>query len=110
MLISHAQPNPTRVSRALLRRLHLRGAAMWSIQLCAIPVSGILAFLLRFDLALPGNQWTNLVYAVPVWMVVKTAVFWLMRVHLTSWRHFSIADVTRISVANLAASGVSVIA
>jgi FlaA1/EpsC-like NDP-sugar epimerase len=83
---------------------------MWSIQLCAIPVSGILAFLLRFDLALPGDQWVNLAYAVPVWMVVKTVVFWLMRVHLTSWRHFSIADVTRISMANLAASSVSVIA
>jgi len=109
MLIGYAQPNTTRVSRALLQRLHLRAVAMWSIQLCAIPISGILAFLLRFDLTLPGNQWTNLVCAVPVWMVVKTVVFCLMRVHLTSWRHFSIADVTRISMANLAASGVSVI-
>ena len=45
---------------------------VWAVQLVIFALSGIGAFLLRFDLTLPSDEMAHLAYALPVWILVKS--------------------------------------
>ena len=90
-----------------LRRLenaHRRIA--WAVQVGALVCSGVGAFLLRFDFRIPPSEVSHLLYALPVWVTVKAALFRLLGLDHGWWRFVSAADVVRLGAVNVLASGV----
>ena len=77
---------------------------IWAVQIGIFVVSGITAFLLRFDLSFPPEQVAHLVYALLVWTVVKTIVFRIARLDRGWWRFVSLNDLPRLAMANLLGS------
>ncbi len=69
--------------------------------------SGIAAFLLRFDLSLPSSYARHLVYALSVWILVKSLVFYFANLGRRGWRYVSVSDVSRLLFANVLGSTLS---
>jgi FlaA1/EpsC-like NDP-sugar epimerase len=69
----------------------------------------VVAFLLRFDLSLPSAYRIYLAYALPIWILVKIAVFHVAKLDRGLWRYLSVGDLSRIAYGNLTASVVSCI-
>jgi FlaA1/EpsC-like NDP-sugar epimerase len=91
-----------------LRRMHR--IIVWAVQLGVFAFSGVAAFLLRFDFGLPAAYLRHLVFAVPIWIVVKAIVFRVANLDRGWWRYVSVSDLLRIVVGNLVGSALSVIA
>jgi len=87
----------------------MRRALVWAAQIGIFALSGVAAFLLRFDLSLPPAYLRHLAYALPIWILVKTAVFRGAKLDRGLWRYVSVADLMRIALGNLTASIVSCI-
>src|ERR1022692_1885634 len=83
--------------------------AVWMAQIGIFALSGVLAFLLRFDLRMPPAYLGHLAYALPIWIVVKIVVFRVANLDRGWWRYVSIADLRRIVVGNFAGSALSCI-
>lgn len=79
----------------------------WALQIGVFTFSAVAAFLLRFDLAIPSSFIRYLAYALPIWIMVKVAIFRLAKLDRGLWRYVSVIDVARLTVANLAASVLS---
>jgi FlaA1/EpsC-like NDP-sugar epimerase len=77
---------------------------VWAAQGCIFALSGLTAFLLRFDLAPPQTCLRYFVYALPVWIVVKSVIFQASNLNRWGLRYVAIADVYRIVIANCAGS------
>ncbi len=71
--------------------------------------SGITAFWLRFDCYIPPKRWHDVVFALPVWVVLKLATSLLFRLDRISWRYASLAEVRRIAGASVSACSGGVI-
>src|SRR3954447_26556619 len=84
-----------------------RRILIWATQLAVFAVSGLLAFLLRFDLRLPSECLPYLTFAVEVWIVAKTVVFRAMKLDRGLWEHVHIADMVRLALGNVIASSLS---
>jgi FlaA1/EpsC-like NDP-sugar epimerase len=84
-----------------------RRLAILAAEILMFSVSGVGAFLLRFDLSIPHGQVTNLLYALPVWIVAKAFLFRLHGLDRGWWRYVAMADVARIGVVNLLGSAAS---
>ena len=91
-----------------LARIHR--AVVWVSQIGIFALSGVLAFLLRFDLRMPPAYLGHLAYALPIWIVVKSVVFRVANLDRGWWRYVSVADLLRIMVGNFAGSVLSCIA
>ena len=52
----------------------MRQALVWPAQIGLFGFSGVVAFLLRFDLSLPSAYRIYLADALPIWILVKIAV------------------------------------
>jgi len=85
----------------------MRWLFVWAAQGCIFALSGFIAFLLRFDLRLPETCLRYFVYALPVWIAVKSVIFQASNLNRQGLRYVSIADVYRIVLANLAGSFLS---
>jgi len=90
--------------RRMLRSNAIRWLFVWAAQGCIFALSGLIAFLLRFDLGLPQSYLHSLVCALSVWIVVKSAIFQASNLNRQGLRYVSIADVYRIVFANCAGS------
>ena len=90
--------------------IRIHRAVVWVAQIAIFALSGVLAFLLRFDLRLPPAYLGHLAYALPIWIVVKSVVFRVANLDRGWWRYVSIADLLRIVVGNFAGSVLSCIA
>ncbi len=88
-----------------LTRVHR--VAVWVTQVGIFSLSGVLAFLLRFDLRMPHAYLLHLIYALPIWIVVKSVVFRIANLDRGWWRYVSVSDLLRIVVGNVAGSVVS---
>jgi FlaA1/EpsC-like NDP-sugar epimerase len=77
---------------------------IWAVQTVIFAVSGITAFLLRFDLSFPPKEVAHLIYALPVWIVVKIIVFRIARLDHGWWRFVSVDDLPRLAMGNLLGS------
>ena len=94
--------------RYLIDRKYLMSRrATCFLQCCLFAVSGYVAFLLRFDLALPRQYLISLVCSLPVWLVVKSIIFDLLALNRDGWRYVSFPDVVRLAVGNLLGSVVA---
>jgi FlaA1/EpsC-like NDP-sugar epimerase len=87
----------------------MRRALVWAAQIGVFALSGVVAFLLRFDLSLPPAYRIYLAYALPIWILVKIAVFHVAKLDRGLWRYLSVGDLSRIAYSNLTASVVSCI-
>ena len=85
----------------------------WTLVLASHTVmfalSGVGAFLLRFDLSLPSEYLKYLVYALPIWILVKITVFHEAKLDRGLWRYLSVVDLFRLAFGNLVASVASLI-
>jgi FlaA1/EpsC-like NDP-sugar epimerase len=88
----------------MLRSSAMRWLFVWAAQGCIFALSGFIAFLLRFDLGLPETCLRYLVYALPIWVAVKSVIFQASNLNRWGLRYVSIADVYRIVIANCAGS------
>ncbi len=77
---------------------------VWASQIMAFALSGLAAFLLRFDFTLPRNYLAYLIFALPVWVISKTTVFHFAKLDRGAWRYFSIAETIRLVGANILGS------
>jgi len=82
----------------------MRWLFVWAAQGCIFALSGFIAFLLRFDLGLPQACLRYFVFALPVWIVVKSVIFQVSNLNRRGLRYVAIADVYRIVIANCAGS------
>ena len=62
--------------------------------------SGVAAFLLRFDFALPERMLPALRTAVCVWVIAKIAAFHWLRLDRGMWRYFATPDLVRLAAAS----------
>ncbi|MBI3697017.1 MAG: sugar transferase, partial [Acidobacteria bacterium] len=69
-------------------------------------LSGMAAFLLRFDFRIPPGERSHLLYVVLIWAPVKVMVFRLLRLDHGWWRFVSLADIGRIGAGNLIGSAI----
>ena len=87
----------------------MRRALVWAAQIGMFALSGVAAFLLRFDFRLPLAYRRDLFYALPIWILVKIAVFYAAKLDRGLWRYVSVADLVRVAFGNVAASAISCI-
>jgi FlaA1/EpsC-like NDP-sugar epimerase len=100
-----------RRAREFVEKLaRIRRAVVWMAQIGIFALSGVLAFLLRFDLRMPPAYLWHLAYALPIWIVVKSVVFRVAKLDRGWWRYVSVANLLRIVVGNFASSVLSCIA
>ena len=95
------QMNSRRILDALGR---ISRPIIWLVQTGVFAASGIIAFLLRFDLSFPQREIAHLVCALTSWMVVKTIVFRIARLDRGWWRFVSLDDLPRLAMGNLLGS------
>ena len=91
------------------RREAMRRILIWTAHVGLFALSGVAAFLLRFDFRLPLVYRRYLVYALPIWILVKIAVFYAAKLDRGLWRYVSVADLARVVVGNVTASAISCI-
>jgi FlaA1/EpsC-like NDP-sugar epimerase len=75
-----------------------------SAQFAIFILSGVGAFLLRFEFTIPSLFLRHLYFAVATWAVVKSLVFQLHGLHRGWWRFVSTPDLLRIASANIIGS------
>jgi FlaA1/EpsC-like NDP-sugar epimerase len=91
--------------RRLGRRLtRFRQWTLRGIQLAIFLFSGVSAFLLRFDFAIPQLERAHLLAGLCIWVIAKILVFQLFGLDCGWWRYVSVPDLLRVAYANLAAS------
>ena len=90
-------------------RDRVRRPLVWCVQIAIFALSGVAAFLLRFDYAVPPREVSHLSLALPVWLVVKSVVFRRAKQDSGWWRFISIFDVAHLALVNFAASMLSAI-
>ena len=91
------------------RREVMRRALIWAAQIGLFALSGVAAFLLRFDFSLPLRYRRYLFCALPIWILVKIVVFYAAKLDRGLWRYVSVADLVRVTFGNVAASAISCI-
>jgi FlaA1/EpsC-like NDP-sugar epimerase len=94
-------------AKALLRTNAARWILMGAAQICTFAVSGLAAFVLRFDFSIPKSYWPYILVALPVWIAVKSLAFRFANLDRRGYRYVSVSDAYRLLCANLAASIVS---
>jgi FlaA1/EpsC-like NDP-sugar epimerase len=77
---------------------------VWAAQVLLFALSGVAAFQLRFDFTLPSLYLRDLMYAVAVWIAVKSLAFRFANLDRREFRYVSISDAYRLLCANLAGS------
>jgi len=97
------RPKPTDRSNTI------RWALVEASQIGIFSLSGVAAFLLRFDFSLPPAYLRHLAYALAIWIVVKIAVFHSVKLDRGLWRYLTVTDLFRIAIGNLIASVASCI-
>lgn len=81
-----------------------RRPLMWAAHVAICALSGVVAFLLRFDFHLSPYNLGLLLSALPLWIAAKSAAFRWLDLDRGWWRHTSVAEVLRCGLANLAGS------
>jgi len=96
-----------RLSRsAPVLRLY-RLAALWLVHVCVFAVSGVTAFLLRFDFQLRPPERLHLLYGLAIWIPAKILAFHLFHINRTWWRYASLPDLLRIAISLFSGAVVS---
>jgi len=84
-----------------------RKPIIWTTQFGVFVLSAIAAFLLRFDFAVPREQYGHLATALTVLVIIKVIVFRIAKLDRGLWRYISVIDLVRVGVGNLVASSIA---
>src|SRR5215469_12103517 len=95
---------PARLMLGMARLPRFSRVVAWAANLSIIVFSGLLAFLLRFDFRLTPHATNCLAYALPLWLVAKSAAFRWRDLDRGWWRHTSVSEVLSCGAGNLAGS------
>jgi FlaA1/EpsC-like NDP-sugar epimerase len=90
------------------RTTNVSGWMALAVQPALFATSAGLAFLLRFDFAIPRHYWVHLGVAICIWVVAKSAVFALFGLH-RGFRCLSLPVLPRLALTNLAGSAAGVV-
>lgn len=90
-----------------LRRSEMRWIMVSFIQAWIFLLSGLIAFLLRFDFALPPVYLSRMVDSILIWIIVKSVVFHVAKSDRRGLRYVSVSDTYQLLVANLVSSVLS---
>ena len=82
---------------------------VWLVQLSIFVLSGLAAFLLRFDFTVPAFYFKYFIWALPIWLIVKAVIFRVCGLDRGWWRFVSVHDVFRIGAGNLLGSSASAV-
>jgi FlaA1/EpsC-like NDP-sugar epimerase len=93
-----------RMLKEISRTNGVRRFLVCAAQAIVFSLSGLLAFLLRFDFHLPSVDLRYFLYALPVWVIIKSVVFQIANLNRPGMRYVSIADIYRLVAANFAGS------
>jgi FlaA1/EpsC-like NDP-sugar epimerase len=93
--------------KSILRTNAMRWILVWAAHVWMFAFSGVAAFLLRFEFSLPAEFLRHLLYALLVWVVVKSVAFHIANLDRRGLRYVSLSDGYRLVFVNLAASAVS---
>ncbi len=94
----------------LLRRLlQFHRWVVLALESLLFLASGITAFLLRFDFAVPHGYVLRLRVALIIWLVTKVSVFALLGLSRGGWRYVSSHDLVRLALGNLLGSSASAV-
>jgi len=85
----------------------MRWAMVSAAQAWIFVFSGLAAFLLRFDFNIPAVYLHRMIYALPIWIVVKSIVFHIAKSDRRGLRYVSVSDAYRLLIANFAGSALS---
>ena len=64
----------------------------------------VLAYGVRFSLAIPDKEWDRILFLLPFLLPVKAVVFFAMGVYRGMWRYTSIPDAIRLGKASVLAT------
>ncbi len=81
-----------------------RGVFVYAIELVAILIAAVTAFLLRFDFSIPALYIPVLGTAILVWAPVKLASFKLLGLDRRWARYASMSDLMRVAASNVLGS------
>lgn len=81
--------------------------AICLFQCSLFALSGIVAFLLRFEFSIPARDVVFLAYSVPIWVAVKGIIFHFLALDRRGWRYVSDPDIVRLAIGNLSGSTAS---
>jgi FlaA1/EpsC-like NDP-sugar epimerase len=70
-------------------------------------LSGLAAYLLRFDFHINATYRAQLLETIPIWIVVKMIIFSAGHLNRGLWKYVSVPDLISIAFANLLASALS---
>src|SRR3954466_9318476 len=93
--------------KAVLRSNTMRWALLLVAQASMFALAGIAAFMLRFEFHIPPMYARHAVYALSVWVIVKSIAFQIANLNRRGLRYVSMADVFRLLAANAAGSVIS---
>ncbi len=79
----------------------MRWAMVSAAQAWIFAFSGLAAFLLRFDFNIPTIQFHRMIYALPIWIAVKSIAFHIAKSDRRGLRYISVSDAYRLLIANL---------
>ena len=85
----------------------MRRFLVYTAQAIVFALSGLMAFLLRFDFKVPSTYLGYLIYTIPIWVVIKSLVFEIANLNRRGMRYVSISDIYRLVIANLSGSAIS---
>jgi FlaA1/EpsC-like NDP-sugar epimerase len=88
-----------------LKTIHRQ--AVWAAQIGVFALSGVAAFLLRFDFGLPPGHMRHLAYALSIWLGVKIVLFRVAKLDRGWWRYVSVTDLLRLVLVNFVGSTLS---
>jgi FlaA1/EpsC-like NDP-sugar epimerase len=89
---------------SMINRGTARWMISWTAQISMFALSGVGAFLLRFDLTLPQAYLHFLRCALLIWLVTKTASFFAFRLDRGIWRYATAHDFLRVAAGNFVGS------
>src|ERR1017187_9384651 len=96
--------SPFNLHRVARHIIHHTRLAIRAVQLAIFAAAGVLAFMLRFDFAVPVVNQPHLLAAFCVFVPAKIFAFYFFKMDRGWWRYASIRDVARLAAANLAGS------
>lgn len=69
--------------------------------------AGMGAFWLRFDFGIPSRYFIFMKYAIPVWVIVHIATFWIAKLDRRGWRYVTASDAFRILIVTVISAAVA---
>jgi FlaA1/EpsC-like NDP-sugar epimerase len=87
----------------------LTSALKWFALIASSAIAYLLAYVLRFDVPLPGEEWQRFWQTLPVLLTARAAANWYWGLTRKWWRFVSLPDVTGLCAATGAGSAAFVL-